>query len=164
MNYNEKGYRSLSQALTKEKDTIANLLRDHNSIYNLSISSFALGLVFYEESFVVIEENEEAAHKVFNALKTFSDFFNIQLSVTYLPSEEEGRTKPIIEILNSCEPRLITTKNALMFDGEILKLSFKINKEEEISRNEFIRKIIKAGYRQVEMVLEEGEFLIMGGF
>ncbi len=158
MNYNEKGYRSLSQALTKEKDTIANLLRDHNSIYNLSISSFALGLLFYEESFVVIEENEEAAQKVFTALKTFSDFFNIQLSVIYLPSEEESRTKPIIEILNSCEPRLITTKNALMFDGEILKLSFKIKKEEEISRNEFIRKIIKAGYRQVEMVLQEGEF------
>lgn len=158
MNYNEKNHLSLSQALAKEKDLLLKLIQEHDKIYNISISSLALGILFYERSFILIEENEDSAQKVFAAVKTFSDFFNIASPIMYLPNEGEERISTIIKILNSKENRLITTKDALIFDPETINLAFKIQKESEIIRDDLGKKLIQAGYTQVEIVVQEGEF------
>lgn len=158
MNYNEKNRLTLSQALFKEKELLLRLTQEHDEIYNISISSLALGILFYDRSFVLIEENEDSAQKVFSAVKTFSDFFNITSPIVYLPNEGEERISSIIKILNSQENRLITTKDALIFDPETVNLAFKIQKESEIIRDDLRKKLIQAGYTQVEIVVQEGEF------
>lgn len=149
---------TLSQALIKEKNNLLKLIQVSEEIYNLSISSLALGILFYEKSFILIEENEDFAQKIFTAVKTFSDFFNISSPIMYLPNEGEERINTIVKILNSEKSRLVTTKDALMFDPETINLTFKIQKEAEIIRDDLSDKLIQAGYSQVEIVVQEGEF------
>ncbi len=158
MNYDGKNNLSLSQALIEEKNRLLKIIQENDKIYNISISSLALGILFYEKSFILIEENEDSAQKIFTAVKIFSDFFNIESPIMYLPNEGEERPNAIIKILNSQDNKLITTKDALMFDPEIINLTFKIQKESEIIREDLGKKLIQAGYSQVEIVVQEGEF------
>ncbi|MCX8034038.1 MAG: transcription-repair coupling factor [Thermodesulfovibrio sp.] len=158
MIYNETTHLNLSQALIKEKNSLLHLLQENNEIYNISSSSLALGILLYEQSFILVEESEDTAQKIFTAIKTFGEFFGVSNEIMYLPSEGFERTNTIIKFLNSKGKRLITTKDALMFDSEIIDLSFHIKKESEIVREELSKKLIGAGYSKVEIVVQEGEF------
>lgn len=158
MIYNEKTHLNISQALIEEKNNLLHLLQENNEIYNISISSLALGILLYEQSFVLIEENDDIAQKIFIAIETFGKFFNISKEIIYLPSEGFKRTNAIMKVLNSQKKRLITTNDALMFDSEIIGLSFHIIKKSEILREELSKKLLQAGYSKVEIVVQEGEF------
>lgn len=154
----ERNYNSISEALSREKKFLLKIINENNEIYNLSISSLALALLFYEKSFIVIEENEDLAQKFHSAINTLADFFNVPSNTDFLPQNGSERTSKIIKTLKATQIRLVTTKDALDFDPDIQNLSFSIYRDTEFTREYLFEKLIKAGYNQVEMVIQEGEF------
>ncbi|WP_297214298.1 MULTISPECIES: transcription-repair coupling factor [Thermodesulfovibrio] len=149
---------NLSEALKTESSKIISLIKTTEEIYNLSLTALALGLIFLKESFLVFEENEENAYKLFTATKTFSQFFNISEDILFLPSEGAERIKTVFEILHNKKNRIITTFEASKVNSNIKPLSIQLKKGLTVEREVLKKSLLDAGYRQVELVTQEGEF------
>jgi len=158
MDLYEKSELSLSEALLAEKNSLLLLLQNHKEIYNISISSLALSLLFFEKNFIVIEENDENAQKLYTAINTFSDLFKLKNPIIYLPSEGNQRLVNLIKIFKNKNSKIITTSSALIINREIESLSFILKKGVEIDRDTLKNNLIKAGYFEAEIVVQEGEF------
>lgn len=154
----ETSHFDISKALRKEANSILTLLKIEKEIYNLSISSFALALCLFEDSFIVFEENEEDAQKLYTAVSNFSGFFNIKTDVVFLPKEGNERLSCLFKIIHYRKKKIITTKEAAKIDPSFSSLLLKLTKGETIEREILKNKLLDAGYIQVEMVVQEGEF------
>jgi transcription-repair coupling factor (superfamily II helicase) len=151
MNHTE----SIHKALTKEIEQISSIIQKNNEIYNLSITSFALFLCFYE-NYIVFEENEEQAYKLYSTIKTFSEFFNNHNEVVFLPSQGSERLVAIFKILYEKNKKIITTVESGKIPSQIETIHLKkgISIEREVLR----QNLIASGYTQAELVTQEGEF------
>jgi len=149
---------SISEALQKEVRKLNFLIQTEREVYNISITSFSLVLAFFKESFLVFEENEESAYKLYTGIKNFCDFFNIPEKVVFLPSDDSERLVSIFEIVHNKIRKIITTTSASRINPYIENLSLYLKKGHTIERYMLKNKILEAGYREVEMVMEEGEF------
>ncbi len=151
MNYTE----SIHTALTKEIEKLSSLIHTKKEIYNLSITSLALFLCFYE-NYIVFEENEEQAYKLYYTIKSFSEFFNNHSEVVLLPSEGNERLMAIFKILQEKNKKIVTTVES----GKIPSYMETINLKKGFSiEREILRQnLIVSGYNQVELVTQEGEF------
>lgn len=149
---------SISGALQKEAESLLTLIKNERKIYNISITSLSLALTFFKESYIVFEENEESAYKLFLGIKNFSAFFNIPEKVIFLSSEGSDRLSAIFEIIHNKNRKIITTISASRINPDIENLYVHLKKGQSIERQILKNKILEAGYREVEMVMEEGEF------
>lgn len=154
----EKTELSISEALLVEKNSLLQLLQNHEEIYNISISSLALSLLFFDKKFIVIEENDENTQKLYTAINIFSEFFNLKNQILYLPSEGKERLVNLIKIFKSKNSKIITSNSALMINNKFEKLSFILKKGLEIERDTLKSNLIKGGYSETEIVVQEGEF------
>ncbi|WP_353684719.1 transcription-repair coupling factor [Thermodesulfovibrio sp. 3907-1M] len=146
---------SIHTALTKEIEQISSLIQTNNEIYNLSITSLALFLCF-DENYIVFEENEEQAYKLYSTIKTFSEFFNNHNEVVLLPSHSTERLVAIFKILHEKNKKIITTVESGKIPSHIETINLKkgISIERELLR----QNLIESGYTQAELVTQEGEF------
>jgi len=92
---------SIKKALKKEIEELSFLIDSSNEFYNLSITSFALFLSHQQNKFIVFEENEDQAYKLYISLKNFLEFFNLPDNIVFLPSNETERMVAIFKILHS---------------------------------------------------------------
>ncbi len=158
MDYSETESLKISFSLEDQKTKLTNLIKTNKEIYNLSITSLAIALNFLEEDFIVFEEDEERAYKLYSGVKIFSEFFNLPLNVIYLPIEGSDRLSSIFKIIRTNNKKIITTLSASKIDPNIESLCIFLKKGESIEREILRRKLIEGGYRQVEIVMQEGEF------
>lgn len=149
---------AISEALKKEIRNILELINNKKEIYNLTTSSLALALTFLNENFILFEETEEVAFRVFLGIKNFSEFFNIPMSVVFLPSEGSERLKAIFEITQNKKRKIVTTLQSSKIDSKIESLSIFLKRGLSIERESLKEKLLYAGYEHVEMVMQEGEF------
>ncbi|MCS7163514.1 MAG: transcription-repair coupling factor [Thermodesulfovibrio sp.] len=147
---------NIHSALLKELEKISSLIESKEEIYNLSIPSLALFVCFCEKRFIVLEENEEKALKLYTTSKIFSEFFDISEETVFLPSNSKERLVAISKILNSKNHKIITTFDSIQIPSYID--SIKLKKGTEIERETLEKNLIKLGYSKVELVTQEGEF------
>jgi len=150
---------SIHNALIKERENLSSLIQTKREIYNLSTASFSLFLCFYE-NYIVFEENEEQAYKLYSTLKTFSEFFNTPYEVVFLPSQGTERLVAIFKILSDTDKKIITTIDSAKIPHHIEIINIK--KGNSIEREILRQKLISSGYTQVELVTQEGEFCQRG--
>lgn len=149
---------SLSEAFSLESKRLSKVILSQSEIYNISILSLALALLEINRPTLVIEENEERALKLFTSIKALSEFYGIENNALYLPSEGTDRYVTLAKLKGEFKKILVTTTEALKIDPEVLSRSISLSKGEHFER-EFLReKLLQAGYSQVEIVLQEGEF------
>jgi len=148
----------ISDALKYEAAQIISLFKKNNEIYNLSIPALSLALSIINKKLIVFEEDEESALKLFNGVKSFSEFFNLKDQAVFLQSEGNERFKAIFGILQGKAKKIITTLKASKIDPDFKKLSIYLKKGQNIEREALLNKLIGAGYSHVEMVVQEGEF------
>ncbi len=158
MNYIESQTLNIYSALNRESQSIAETIKNNNEIYNLSLSSFALGLLFLDESFIVFEDHEDKAYNLYICIKAFSEFINVAQNIIFLPSEGSERMSAIIQVFNTEKKKIITTFSASKIDSNIASMSLLLKKGENIEREVLRNKLLELGYKQVEIVLQEGEF------
>ncbi|MCS7215369.1 MAG: transcription-repair coupling factor [Thermodesulfovibrio sp.] len=156
MNFNVNQKSSIHYALLKEVEKITSLINSNYEIYNLSITSFSLFLCFNKYNFIVFEENEEQASKLYTTFKTLSEFFNINDEVVLLPSNGTERLIAIFKILNGENKKIITTIDSTKIPSYIETINLK--KGNNIEREILNINLINSGYRKVELVTQEGEF------
>ncbi len=158
MNFTESQILSISSVLRKESLSLVEKIKNNKKIYNLSISSLALGLIFLDESFIVFEDDEEKAYNLYIGIRAFSEFLNAQKNIIFLPSEGSERMPAILKIFNTEEKRVITTFSASRINAQLASMSINLKKGENIERDILRNKLLELGYKQVEIVLQEGEF------
>lgn len=146
---------SIHETLLKEVEKISNLIQTNKEIYNLSITSFALFLCF-AENYIVFEENEQQAYKLYSSIKSLSEFFNRPNDTVLLPSEGNDRLVAVFKILHENSKKIITTLESGKIPTQIENIHIKksITIERELLRN----RLLSLGYTQVELVTQEGEF------
>ncbi|GAQ94138.1 transcription-repair coupling factor [Thermodesulfovibrio aggregans] len=146
---------SIHETLLKEVEKISNLIQTNEEIYNLSITSFALFLCF-AENYIVFEENEQQAYKLYSSIKSLSEFFNRPNDTVLLPSEGNDRLVAVFKILHENSKKIITTLESGKIPTQIENIHIKksITIERELLRN----RLLSLGYTQVELVTQEGEF------
>lgn len=138
-------------------------------IYNISTPHLALFLSFYKKPFVVIEDSEESAKKLYNDLLFFGSIINPDVELTYFPSlsgpETIGqRAKAMyrFKVQNSKIKRaLITSQEAFMtgFElSEIEKSVLTLRKAMELERTKLEIWLKSNGYRSASIVIEKGEY------
>jgi len=149
-------FTNVHTALLKEAEKIASLIKSSNEIYNLSITSFSLFLNFYKNNFIVFEENEDQAAKLYAAFKTFSEFFNTTDEIVFLPSKGTERMIAIFKILNERNKKIITTVDYAKIPPYIESINIK--KGGNIEREVLEKSLINLGYSKVELVTQEAEF------
>lgn len=148
----------ISDALKYEADQIISLFKENKEVYNISIPALSLTLSIINEKLIVFEEDEESALKLFNGVKSFSEFFNLKAHTVLLQTEGSERYKAIFDILQGKAKKIITTLKASKIDPDFKKLSVCLKKGQNIERDSLLNKLLKAGYSHVEMVVQEGEF------
>jgi transcription-repair coupling factor (superfamily II helicase) len=148
----------ISDALKYEAAQIISLFMKNNEIYNLSIPALSLALSIINKKLIVFEEDEESALKLFNGVKSFSEFFNLKDQAVFLQSEGSERYTAVFNILQGKAKKIITTLKASKIDPDFKKLSIYLKKGQNIEREALLNKLIGAGYSHVEMVVQEGEF------
>ncbi|MEN2986477.1 MAG: transcription-repair coupling factor [Thermodesulfovibrionaceae bacterium] len=153
---------SISEALQQEAQKLYSLLKNNKEINNLSITSFSLGLSLFQESFLVFEEDEDSAYKLYLGIKNFSEFLNIKNDVIFLPKDNTDRLKSIFRVFHENPKKVITTKEASKIAKNVYNLAIFIKVEETIERDILYERLIQAEYRKVEMVTQEGEFSYHG--
>ncbi len=156
MNFAVNQKSNIHNALLKEAEEIASVIENNYEIYNLSITSFSLFICFYKKNFIVFEENEEQANKLYTTFKTFSEFFNITDEIVFLPSKGTERLTTIFKILNNKNKKIITTVDSAKIPPCIETINIK--KGQSIEREVLAENLIKLGYSKVELVTQEGEF------
>lgn len=154
------GNLNISKAFKNEVEKLYFIIQTKKEVYNLSIPSLSLFLCFYPDNFIVFEENEEQAHKLYTTLKIFCEFFNTAQEAVFLPSEAPERLVAIFKILNEKKRKIITTTEAAKISAEIEFL--KIKKGDTIERESLKNKLLQLGYMEVDMVSQEGQFLQHG--
>ncbi|WP_141266379.1 transcription-repair coupling factor [Thermodesulfovibrio sp. Kuro-1] len=147
---------NINTALLEEVKKITFLIKTNNEIYNLSITSFSLFICFYKNNFIVFEENEDQAAKLYAAFKTFSSFFNTTDEIVFLPSKGTERMIAIFKILNERNKKIITTVDSAKIPPHIETINIK--KGGTIEREFLAKNLINLGYSKVELVTQEGEF------
>lgn len=143
-------------ALIKESEKISSLIQTQKEIYNLSMTSFSLFLCSCEKNFIVFEESEEQAYKLYLTLKTLHEFFNLTNEIVFLPSQGTERFVAIFKILHDKNKKIITTVESAKIPSHIEVIDIK--KGSSIEREILRQKLIYSGYREVELVTQEGEF------
>ena len=148
----------ISDALKYEAERIISLFKERSEVYNLSIPALSLALSIINKKLIVFEEDEESALKLFNGVKSFSEFFNLKDQTVLLQSEGSERYTAVFNILQGKAKKIITTLKASKIDPDFKKLSIYLKKGQNIEREALLNKLIEAGYSHVEMVVQEGEF------
>lgn len=149
---------NIAEALQLEAQKLHSLLQENKEITNISIASFSLGLCLFQENYLIFEDTEESAYKLYLCIKSFSEFLNIENRIIFLPKEDSERAKSIFRIFHENQKRVITTKEASKVARNIYDSAIFIKIGDQIEREALYTKLIQAGYRSVEMVTQEGEF------
>lgn len=136
-------------------------------IYNISIPHLALFLSFNEKFFIMIEDSEESALKLYNDLLFFnSSIHNKQSEIAYLPSssnpEAIGQRARILYKIQKTECISIITSKQSYYSGfsisEIKNNVLFLKKRIEIGREKLQKWLTSHGYRNVNVVIEKGEY------
>ncbi|HQD36932.1 MAG TPA: transcription-repair coupling factor [Thermodesulfovibrio thiophilus] len=149
---------SIKKALKKEIEELSFLIDSSNEFYNLSITSFALFLSHQQNKFIVFEENEDQAYKLYISLKNFLEFFNLPDNIVFLPSNETERMVAIFKILHSENKKIITTSEAARISPDTKCIFLNLKKGNIVEREILKNRLLSSGYNEVEMVAQEGEF------
>jgi transcription-repair coupling factor (superfamily II helicase) len=142
-------------------------------VYNLTGSSISLFLSLIEEPFVMVDETEESALKIWQDIQFYKKVFHSDVSsVCFLPLSDGAdvtgkRAEAIYRLF--CEKTaqsVVTSKNALMqtvwlpdvLKKDILRLSVST----EIERDAVKEKLEALGYSSVPLVTENGQYSMRG--
>ncbi|BCB95277.1 transcription-repair-coupling factor [Dissulfurispira thermophila] len=153
-------------------------------IYNISIPHLAICLSFYKNPFIIIEDSDESALRLYNDLLFFSSLVTKKQQseypksiatfgggeIIYFPPSSSTnaigeRAKAIYKIASSQQtlspPYVITSKDALMTGFHISDIEnnvLTIAKGLEIKRESLQTWLTSHGYRNVSVVIEQGEY------
>ncbi|MBI5212044.1 MAG: transcription-repair coupling factor [Nitrospirae bacterium] len=142
---------------------------EEKRIYNISIPHLALFLSFYKKPFIVIEDSEDAALKLYHDLLFFDSAIGAKLSAIHFPTpsspEHIGeRAKALLKIQRSAigsQQSIITSKDAYQTGFSISEIEGSISalkKGMEIGREKLEAWLTLHGYRNVSVVMEKGEY------
>ncbi len=139
-------------------------------IYNLSGSSAALFLSMQEEPFIVAEQTEEAALRLFDDIRFFQTVFHdAGRKIHFLPepngAEASGRRAGVVNALTERDSVVTSVDgmNAPVWLPEILRRdSLVLEAGKEMDREAAEKRLRSLGYRRVSIVLEKGEYSAKG--
>lgn len=133
-------------------------------IYNLTGSSAALLLALYDEPFLAVELTEECADELYKNINFFREALK-RNHVLFLPEPNgpslSGERAKVVYSLKKNDSLVSSIKNLktpLWSQEEIHGKVIKIKKGIEISRTEIENRLLEAGYKNVPLVSEKGEF------
>ncbi len=140
-------------------------LSETKRIYNISIPHLALLLSFYKKPFIVIEDSEDAALKLYHDLLFFDSAIGAKQSAIYFPPpstpEHIGERAKALRQIQRSRQSIITSKDAYQTGFSIEKIEGSISslkKGMEIGREKLETWLTSHGYRNVSVVMEKGEY------
>lgn len=149
---------------------------DEKRIYNISLPHLALFLSFYKKPFIVIEDSEDAALKLYHDLLFFDSAIGAEQSAIYFfppplsPEHIGERAKALYNFKrqsSSVESQahgtfsIITSKDAYYTGFSISEIEGRVSylkKGTEIGREKLETWLTLYGYRNVSVVIEKGEY------
>ena len=144
--------------------------RGTSHIYNLAGSAVALFLSLQEEPFIVAEQTEEVASRLFDDMRFFlTMLYDAERRIHFLPEpngpEASGRRAQVVQ--EFAEKDSIVTSvngmNAPVWLPETLRRdSLMLEAGKEIERDAIEKRLRSLGYRRVSIVLEKGEYSTKG--
>jgi len=139
-------------------------------IYNLAGSSVALFLSLQEEPFIVAEQTEEAASRLFDDIRFFLTMFGgAQRKIHFLPEpngpEVSGRRAQVVHEVTE-KDSIVTSANGMnapvWLPEELRRNSLVFETGKEMERDVVEKRLRTLGYRRVSIVLEKGEYSTKG--
>ncbi|MGO9611743.1 MAG: transcription-repair coupling factor [Dissulfurispiraceae bacterium] len=168
---------TLHKILGTHSRDIFNRLRHckDKTIFNLSISHFALLLLTHEKPFIAIEDSPQASSLLFNDLLFFDDVLKgserkedptDDRSLVFFPPgdnpEDVGaRAKALLDFKNKTNVCIVTSPEAVKIGFSISHIQDKIltiSKGLSIDRNRLNELLSGLGYKKVSLVVERGDF------
>jgi len=139
-------------------------LSETKRIYNISIPHLALFLSFYKKPFIVIEDSEDAALKLYHDLLFFHSVIGAEQSAIYFPPpsspEHIGERAKALRQIQLSQHSIITSKDAYRTGFSISEIEtiLALKKGMEIGRENLEAWLTSHGYRNVSVVMEKGEY------
>lgn len=139
-------------------------------IYNLAGSSVALFLSLQEEPFIVAEQTEEAASRLFDDIRFFLTMLHdAQRKIHFLPEpngpEASGRRAQVVREFTE-KDSIVTSVSGMnapvWLPEELRRISLNLEAGKEMERDAIEKRLRGLGYRRVSIVLEKGEYSTKG--
>lgn len=149
---------------------ISGIPADAYHIYNLAGSSAALFLCLRQEPFVVVEQTEEAAARLYEDILFFLRMMRAESREVYFLPEPNGpessgrradvsyRIKDGVSVVTSAKGLIAP----VWLPEDLRRDSLLLETGKEIERGSVERKLRNLGYKRVSIVLERGEYSIKG--
>jgi transcription-repair coupling factor (superfamily II helicase) len=139
-------------------------LSEIKRIYNISIPHFALMLALTAKPFLVVEDSEDAAFKLYCDFVFFKSFLikNSLLNTAYFPSPSNQeniakRIKILSELYEANGMSIITSKDACQYGFQSTD-TISLKKGGATDRNHLEEWLKKSGYKEVNIVMDTGEY------
>jgi transcription-repair coupling factor (superfamily II helicase) len=147
-----------------------NIPADASRIYNLPGSSAALFLSLQKAPYIAVEQTEEAAAKLYEDIRFFSELFKEDAAALFFLPEPNGpgASGKRAEVINSIGDdssivSSVSAVNAPVWSPERLKTdSLYFVKGQETEREVIEQKLKGLGYKRVSIVVERGEYSTKG--
>lgn len=146
---------------------LQNIIKDgfkDSRIYNLTGSSAALLLALYDEPFLAVELTEELAEELHKDINFFREAFKKE-HVLLLPEPDgpslSGKRAKIVYSLKGKNSIVCSFKNLnspIWPQKELHRNVINLTKGMEISRTEIEKRLQEIGYKNVSLVVEQGEY------
>jgi len=144
--------------------------RGTSHIYNLAGSAVALFLSLQEEPFIVAEQTEEVASRLFDDMRFFLTMLHdAERRIHFLPEpngpEASGRRAQVVQEFTE-KDSIVTSVNGMnapVWLPETLRRdSLTLEAGKETERDAIEKRLRSLGYRRVSIVLEKGEYSTKG--
>lgn len=139
-------------------------LSEIKRIYNISTPHLALMLAIAEKPFLIVEDSEDAAFKLYSDFMFFKSFFGKDnpLNIAYFPppSNHENigkRIKILSELYEANGISIITSKEACQYGFQSTD-TISLKKGGTTDRNHLEKWLKKSGYKEVNIVMDTGEY------